>query len=210
VRKLRERGDTAIRAALSVVTGTLAGMQQQVGTAWVCRIAAAARGALEVTVGEVGAVPPPTVHILAEDLDQPYIGRVGCRPFFRGADAAGAVTGLGELPSVLAATRLVVTWEAQDLTVALGDAADQDATALVVLDATLTGHTMHAHPLRMFLDEHGRGTAEWGTAVELPDRPLPEPIAGLLAVWREWRDEDLDATARRAQAAGYRTVWAQR
>ncbi len=193
-----------------MVAGTLLGMQQQAGTAWVGRIAVAARGALGATVGEVGVVPAPTVHILAEDLDQPYIGRVGCRPFYRGADAAAAVTGLGELPSVLAATRLVVTWEAQDLSVALGDVADPDATALVVLDATLTGHTVHVHPLRMFLDEQGRGAAEWGVPVEQPDRPLPEPIAGLLALWREWRDEDLDAAARRAQAAGYRTVWAQR
>jgi hypothetical protein len=199
-----------VAAALSVVASTLAGMQQRMDTAWVDRIEAAARGAFEGTVSELGVVPPPTLHILAEDLDQPYVGRVVCRPFYRGADAGAAIAGLGELPSVLAATRLVITWEAQDLVVALGGVADPDATALVVLNATLAGHVVHWYPVRMDLDEHGVVAVDWGVPAQLHDPPLHAPIADLLSVWREWRDEDIDATARRVQAAGYRTVWAQR
>ncbi len=83
------------------------------------RIEEAARADADAALREAGGVPPPAVHILAEDLEQPYVGYLTCRPFSRGADAAAAIAELGELPSVLAATRLVVTWEAQDLNVAL-------------------------------------------------------------------------------------------
>ena len=93
-----------------------------------------------------GVVLPPTVYVFAEDLDPPFVYSVQCRRFYRGADAAAAVAELGELPSALAASRLLVAWEEQDLKVALGLPADPDTTALVALDATLTDWTLHRRP----------------------------------------------------------------
>lgn len=47
---------------------------------------------------ETGILPPPTVHILAEGLDPPYIGYLTCQPFYRGQDARTAIGLLGLLP----------------------------------------------------------------------------------------------------------------
>ena len=171
----------------------------------------AARGALDDLLRETGGVHPPTVHILAEDMEQPYVGWLTCRPFYRGADAAAAIAELGELPSVLAATRLVVTWEAQGLNVALDMPPDPENSALVVLDATLTDQAINWYPLQ--LRPGGRGeravvVAEWGVPVQLRGAPLPGPIAELVAVWRAWRDADLEATVLRLERAGHRMRWA--
>jgi len=89
-----------------------------------------------------GFCPPPSAHILAEGTDQPYVGFISCRPFYRGADAAAAITDLGPLPSVLAATRLVVNWEDCDLRTALQVPGDTFPTAIVTLDADRTDHTL--------------------------------------------------------------------
>jgi hypothetical protein len=179
----------------------------------VAGIEEAARGALEDLLRETGGVHPPTVHILAEDLEQPYVGWLTCRPFYRGADAAAAIAELGELPSVLAATRLVVTWEAQDLNIALEVPPDPENSALVVLDATLTAQVIHWYPLRLRPGTPGERAvvvAEWGVPVQLRGAPLPGPIAALLAVWRAWRDADLEETVLRLEWAGHRMRWAAR
>ena len=176
-------------------------------------IEAAACGALDDLLRETGGVHPPTVHILAEDLEQPYVAYVTCRPFYRGADAAAAVAELGLLPSALAATRLLVTWEAEDLNVALEIPPDPDGTALVVLDASLTEQVIHWYPLRLRpggRGEHAVVVAEWGPPVQLPDPPLPGPVAVLLAVWRQWHDADLNETVIRLESAGHRVRWIAR
>ncbi len=49
----------------------------------------------------------------------------------------------------------------------------------------------------------------WGEPVRLPGAPLPPPVVELLAVWREWRTGDLDATIAEFAAAGFRLSWAQ-
>jgi len=175
------------------------------------RIEDAVRHGTEAQLRADGGVMPPTVHILAEDLDQPYIGYLTCRPFYRGADASRAIAELGELPSVLAATRLVVVYEAQDLMVALGGPVDPDGLALVVLDATFEQHTARRHPFRLRSGGRlgGGGVAvEWGPVEVQRGLVVPFVLARLLMAWRELRSGDLEETVTRLETAGHRMHWA--
>lgn len=161
-----------------------------------------------------GAVMPPTVFILAEDMDQPFVGKIAVRPFHPGADAAAAIAGLGLAPSVLAATRLLVTYERQDVNAALGERVDFDACAVVAVDADFDGHVAVAYPLRMTpaADWHRTGAVipEWATEHRVPGDVVPGPVKQLLDLWRLWREADLDATLNELEAAGYRMTWAPR
>ena len=85
---------------------------------------------------EHGLVQPPTVHMLAEDMDQPYVGFITSRPYYRGSDAEQAITTLGLLPSVLPATALVVTWEHLDMCASV-QLTTRDQPSLAVLDTPL-------------------------------------------------------------------------
>src|SRR5690349_1642457 len=113
--------------------------------------------------------------MLSRHLAQPYLGSVATRLFYRGADAAAAVTALGRLPSLLCATQLVVVWEYADLCTALElpDAA-QAPNALVVVDADLDRHMLGWHPFELQVGLVGpsgppTGTPEWGPAASYPD-----------------------------------------
>ena len=174
-------------------------------------IEAAARHGTDAQLRAGGGVMAPTVHILVEDLDQPYVGYLTCRAFYRGADASRAIAELGELPSALAATRLVVIYEAQDLMVALEGPVEPDDSALVVLDATFEQHTVRRYPLR--LRSGGwlrRGAVEWGPVVEQRAPAVPFALARLLMAWRELRSGDLDETVLRLETAGHRMHWTAR
>lgn len=161
-----------------------------------------------------GAVMPPTVFVLAEDMDQPFVGKVVVRPFYPGADAAAAIAGLGLLPSVLAATRLLVTYERQDVNAALGLLVDLDDAALVAVDAHLTGHAVVTYPLRVTRgpDWHRTGAVlpVWGTPARRSGAVLPGPVGQLLDLWRMWQEADLNEALNELDAAGYRMAWAER
>jgi len=162
-----------------------------------------------------GFCPPPSVHILAEDIDQPYVGFVSCRPFYRGADAAAAITDLGLLPSVLAATRLVVTWEDCDLRTALQVPGDTFPTAIVPLEADRTDHTLFWHPFDAQpgpRSEVGVPTLQphWHQSVRYTNPQLLEPVAALLGLWRQVQRDDVERTASDLQRAGYTIRWANR
>lgn len=176
---------------------------------------ASAEGAEEL-LRAGGWCSPPTVHMLSRHLASPYIGSAATRPFYRGADAAAAVAALGRLPSLLCATQLVVVWEYADLCAALElPHADRGPNALVVVDADLDGHLLGWRPFELHVGPVGpsglpTGTPEWGAPASYPDAPLPEPVAELLAVWRQWRPGDVHEEARALEAAGFRVSWAQR
>jgi len=175
------------------------------------RIEAAVCHGMDVQLRADGGVMPPTVHMLAGDLDQPYIGYLTCRPFSRCTDASRAIAELGELPSVLAVTRLVVVYEAQDLMVALDGPVDPDGSALVVLDATFEQHTARRHPFRLRSGgwlRGGRVAVEWGPVEVQPGLTVPFALARLLMVWRELRTGDPDETVTRLETAGHRMRWA--
>lgn len=55
------------------------------------RIYAGCAGAVEKSVAAYATVPAPTMHLLVDGLDPPYLGYVTCRPFYRGNDAARAI-----------------------------------------------------------------------------------------------------------------------
>jgi hypothetical protein len=136
----------------------------------VAALAESTMSTTEALLREAGAVEPPTVHMLAEDLDQPYVGYVECRPFYRGADAEAAIADLALVPSVLAPTRLVVTWKDADLGAALG-VPGVHPNAVVVLEASLDGdHTMVRYPFDL---DSGPAVApavaqpRWGVAERL-------------------------------------------
>jgi len=176
-------------------------------------IEAAARHGTDAQLRAGGGVMAPTVHILVEDLDQPYVGYLTCRAFYRGADASRAIAELGELPSVLAATRLVVIYEAQDLMVALEGPVEPDGPALVVLDATFERHTVRRYPLRLRSGgwlRRGPVAVGWGPVVVQRAPAVPFALARLLMAWRELRSGDLDETVLRLERAGHRMHWTAR
>ncbi len=159
-----------------------------------------------------GQSPPPEVHILAEDMDNSYIGSVECRPFYRGADAVSAIATLGLLPSVLKATRLLVLWEERDLHIALEMPQEHPAIGMVILDARFDGHTLHWHPISASADTANRPEppgvlVEWGTPARYENVALPEPIEALLQVWREFREDDIRQTVTGLEQAGYGVHW---
>jgi len=83
------------------------------------------------------------------DPQPAYLGLVTCRPFYPGNEAHRAIGKLGDLPGAVEATRLLVTWEAQDLHAALEVPVDPDGSALIVLDATVDGQMLRFYPLRL-------------------------------------------------------------
>jgi hypothetical protein len=162
---------------------------------------------------------PPTVHLLPEGLDPPYVGYLTCRPFYRGRDAALAIALLGLLPAALAATRLVVTWENEDLCTALElPRSSGFPNAVIVVDAHRHGHTLRWHPARLRINAPGRAgpptvTPEWGPVHRDRDVELPGPVAELLEVWRSprsWSEVELVGLYARLETAGYRMRWIQR
>jgi len=100
-----------------------------------------------------GGVPVPTVHVLVEGLDPPYVGKLACRQFYRGRDAHAAVAVMGLFGSMLGASRLVLTYEHADMARAWEAPGAEDAPAgVVVVDAAWDlreGHTIRWHPARL-------------------------------------------------------------
>lgn len=188
---------------------------------WVDRLDELAVDVAEQVMRESGQLQPPAVHLLLDELTQPYLGYVTCRPFYRGEDAAEAVSAMGLVASMVGATRLVVTWENADMWAALRhSAADIAARAVVVVDAVRAGHdhTLRWHPMRLHegpLSAGGVPTCrpEWGRASHQHRARLVAPIAELLAVWRApqvWADDELVATYTDMEISGYSMRWVQR
>jgi hypothetical protein len=191
----------------------------QLVSGWVDHLDEAAVMGVEAALRESGGVPPPTVHILLDGLDPPYVGCLVCRPFYRGLDAATALCVLGLLPAALGASRLVVSWEHADLCTALEQPdAEDEPTGLMVLDATRHGHTLRWHPVLMRLGPTRRDGAQpviahWGPARRYPDAPLLDPVEELLAVWRQprvWSETDLLRIVTSLEATGYEMRWVKR
>ncbi|MHA6629149.1 hypothetical protein ACU61A_27255 [Pseudonocardia sichuanensis] len=167
-----------------------------------------------------GQVQPPTMYLLDErQRELPYLGGVQCRPFYRGADAAQAVTAMGLVASMAEASRLVMTWEFADLAVALQQpGAEVLPNALMVLDADQTQHTLRFHPVQLHLSPGRVDGApvvrpEWGHATHHRDADLPTPVADLLAIWRSphrWSEAELVGTYDDLRNDGYAIRWTSR
>jgi hypothetical protein len=178
-------------------------------------IADAVRAGLDAQLRHDGRVMPPWLFVLAEDLDQPMLCKVACRGFRPGVDAAAALMTMGMAPAVMAATRVVLAWEAQDLNVALQLPVDPDGSALCVLDARLGPRDVLRHyPVRLRHADPGRSRAlipEWGPTNRIHNpaipRDVPEPVAELLHVWREgWEPasgEVVNRTVTWLETSGY-------
>jgi hypothetical protein len=159
-----------------------------------------------------GAVPRPQVHMFAEDMENEYIGFVTCRMFYRGRDAATAITNLGVLPSVLKMTRLMILWENSDLSIALEQGQGPFPMGLMLVDARFDQHTLHRHsfeavPTGQVVDGVPTITLQWETPQRSENAPLPDPITRLLRTWRELREDDMQKTATALQRAGYKIDW---
>ncbi len=206
--------------ALSGIGVTLAGMTQMAHVVgWVDRIDESAVAVTDQMVRGGLGVQPPTVHVLLEGLDPPYVGYLTCRRFLRGRDAHGAVGVMGLLGSMLGASRLVVTYEHADLATALEDPrADQATTGVVVVDAGRDGHTLRWHPVLMTEGPAAHGGAstvrtEWGPAARYADAVLPDPVGELLAVWRaprSWPETEFLKVYTSWELGGYSMRWVQR
>jgi hypothetical protein len=159
----------------------------------------------EVCIQETRECPRPQVHILVEDMDEPYLGYIICRRFYRGADAASAIAGLGRLPSALTATRLFVVWEDHDLRTALEMPIERPAQGLCVVDVRLDGHTMLWLPFNV-VQRGSEIVVAWGSPARHDNVALPAPIDHLIETW--WQPpDDLERTVLDLQNAGYRIRW---
>lgn len=148
---------------------------------------------------EAGTVPPPTVHMFMDDLDQPYVGYISTRPFYQGADAARAIARLGELPAAMYANRLLLVWENADLRTALRAVGEAFDPALVTVEATFTSHTLTWHPYTIKVGRKGIfGFATvkptWGRPVTHQDCALPAPIRDVLTRWRALGGDEIETT----------------
>lgn len=156
-----------------------------------------------------GFVSKPMLHVFMEDLEQPYVGFVNTREFYRGDDAKAAVTRLGLLPSALAATRVLIMWENADLLTAIEQPGKSFAPAMVSVEATFTTHTLTWHPYTFTIGppspEFGTPTVipQWQEPQQHPNAALPECIADAIDMWREIRQDDIDLTTQFLQREGF-------
>lgn len=114
----------------------------------------------------------------------------------------------GQTPLSRDLAALLVAWEDCDLRVALQLPGGSFATAMVVVDATLTGHRLWWHPFDVEVgpsSSQGAPTVipHWGSVQMFEDPVLLEPVAALLAAWRELRREDVAWTTDWLQQAGF-------
>lgn len=155
----------------------------------------------------VGVNPRPQVHLFFDDQDQPYVGYVVCRFYRRGTDAAAAIAGMGRVPGILLANRVIVAWEEADLRASLDGPGDHP-TALVTTHATLTDHVLTWRPFDAEFGSVGRAGVptchpRWGAVSQHTDVGLPQPIDALLAEWRSFRSGDINATLLEMERQGY-------
>lgn len=220
---------------LSVGERTLGGVDALVGMELDGLVDTLESGSVRMTEDALtgrGLVVPPTVHMMSRYARPPYLGAVTTRGFYRGADAAEAVTRLGVLPAAAAALRLLVVWEHADLCASLDLAGWQEERyprGLVVLDAHVDerlGHTVRWHPFELVgvdpstRPDHRGLTAQgwavvarWGSPVRYRGGWLPDPVAQLLAVWRAPGGAgDREAVARvrdELTSSGFVVLWKQ-
>jgi len=159
-----------------------------------------------------GCVPRPQAYMFAEDTP---IGFVTCRRFYTGSDSITAIGDLGVLPSVMKMTRLLILWENSDLEVALDRATGPFPMALMLLDASFKGHTLHRYPFEPVpTGETADGVPtlrlDWKRPLRAKNPSLPDPITRLLRVWRELRDDDIQKTVIALQQSGYELDWFER
>jgi hypothetical protein len=76
------RGATsgAQTVGVRVSTGSIGQVAQVAG--WVDQLDEITVSTVDATLRTNGSFPPPTVHILVEELDPPYVGYLTCRPFY--------------------------------------------------------------------------------------------------------------------------------
>ena len=171
--------------------------------------------AAEDEIKATGRCLPPRLHVVVDGLDLPYVGFLTCRPFYRGDDAIAAVGMMGVLGSMLGASRLVLTWEHQDMSAALHL---PDAPAgQVVLDAHRHGgHVLRWHPvwIEPATAAAASGVAPvWGPVDTVSDAALPPFAGACLATWRqpaEWTGPRLVARLAGLERAGYVMRWVTR
>lgn len=164
-----------------------------------------------------GVAPRPQVHIFDDTLEQPYYGYVVCRRYYRGHDAAAAITHLGRIAAAMCASHLLVVWEESDLRTSIhGGEPGDHPHGLAVLDAPFllgSTHMLDWHPFQwrtsdsthVYFTNPALGL-EWGQASRHPGAPLPDPVPALLMSWRAPARFGLDGgerTLTEAVSAGY-------
>lgn len=179
------------------------------------QVADAVVGGAEALMREAGMMPPPTVHLFMDDMEQPYAGYVSSRPFRRGADAAQAIERLGELPAAMFASRLLLAWEHADLMTALDAPGESFPAALVTVEATFAGHTLTWRSFDIVwgpVGSIGAPTVQprWHAPVVYRDGGLPASIQALLWRWRGLDADEIGATAEALQRDGYQVRLASR
>lgn len=199
-----------------------AGRERELSTAELVDVAVGAGLAGgEAMLRESGLCAPPSVYMICEEGESPLLGTVTSRRFYRGEDAARAVSAMGVLPGVLGVTRLVVVWENDDLCTALelSEPAEEFATGFVAVEAWRGGHVVRWHPFTPVAGLPGSIGPDWPTVIpdwgpeqRRPGAGLPEPVAALLANWHAQTSDPAEtpAVAEAMKSAGYRVCWLTR
>lgn len=170
-------------------------------------------GAAESALLNDGSCVPPTLHLISELVDAPYVGYLMSRPLVQGADAASAIARMGVLPAAMRTQELVVTWEHADLATALDLDGGPFPMAVAVLVASRDHHEVRWHPFEVQVGPMAPSgfptlIPSWSPAWREADGELPEPIARLLAVWRAGRDpRELRWVYGHLETEGYTVHW---
>lgn len=168
-----------------------------------------------------GVAPRPQIHVIDDTLEQPYVGYVVCRYYYRGRDAMAAISHLGRIAAVMCASHLLVVWEESDLRVSMsGGDPDEHPRGLAVLEAPFLPptHTLRWQPFQLYTSD---GTplfftnpaidVAWGHPSHSSQVPLPEPIETLLMSWRTTPfGQGVQRTLSEAVDAGYEFHFARR
>lgn len=108
--------------------------------------ASAVFNAATTTLLPQGLSPPPQVFVFDRLGGDRLVGRVTCRPYRRGQDAAVASAELGRIAAAVVGTDLLVFWEEFDLRTSVYGPSEQHPKALVILQATLQSHFLTWFP----------------------------------------------------------------
>lgn len=156
----------------------------------VATISQAVVSAAAKTMELTARAPRPQLHMFTGDVDQPYVGYLETRDFYRGEDAARAISGLGYPLATLPASRLLMVWEHADLLTALELPQPVREGALVALHASVDHHWIDWHPYTAARVSPSGIAMTWGQPHTL-DRPtLPAPVAEMFAIWRRFTPGD--------------------
>lgn len=197
-------------------------MQATTGVQFVVdTIMEATRRGTDASLRAGGVAMPPQAHLLVEQLEQPYLGYMTCRPIHGGRDITPALRGLGVMASLIGASRLVLAWENHGLwsEVEQSEAPDEPYAHVAVDVRRDGGHVLRCYPFEPYGGAGGPPGRPatvlpvWGEPILRRDGELPWSCWELLRMWREPTEWDRPLRTEilaQLEEGGYQMRWVRR